>query len=938
MLEKKRFTMLTVALVSLAIALAGTAPILADDPPMLTPTPPHHSPTGGEERTSVDSVSGEPIEIVARRSAYAKHYQIGPGQFRAVIGAAPVHYLDERGRWQDINTDIVKLPDGTFVSAANSVKVHFPARLGPAGTIMADATAYPATAPSWQRAGVQGAHGEPVDIAASSRDFSIAWTPRAMAFSDEEGYTTLIADVAATDGDVHHNVIWYPEAFPHTTEEFKVLPSGFKHNLILSALPKPPEDSMSTLAYSGELTLPPEIVLFVDGVERKGDFTTGSAIKLRDQQGEIVGYLMAPYVYEQDDPRQMVQGTYAIHREAGRITLAVHTPLAWLTDPNRTYPVVIDPALYIGFWSDTFIAEGLPNEDFGSDSYMFIGYDPSPDWNWLAERALVIWDIGSLPEDATITEAYTELYLLDYYDASDCEIGTHRVTSHWLWDEVTWNQRYSGTNWSTPGGDYATTADATVSVGANVNNWINMGDITSLVRDWHDGTYTNYGVLYKKTTESGTRHERLFAQYSYEDGSYAPDLYVDYTFTGSITTLSAYAPQTHSAPSNEDYYDHEEPIQWYWRSIGIRPPGDADYDIELYSDGDFWDMLWGSWHGTGSVDFVVISGPADPDVCYPKVVWYSGSGNYQIEFAPWTEDLDHEDTYGPYTMSTSSVLRTWDFQGTAGTTYRFTVQPTSGNADLGIALFAPSSAGGYDYMGLGDAVASADSAGAGDAETMNYTVGSDVWYGLVVWNNGATSSTQFTITIERANLVYLPLVSKNYVPPSPFTNGDFEQGTTGWTFGGDLQQHTVSTNMPRNGSRSAILGGDTSVYDCNGGVPQDKSAWMYQTFTVPDTVSPTLSFYYLLYSYDKKPTQGPSVGKLRDSFDVYINNERIHRDEIDWTQTYGCASPVNDRGWRQVTHDLSDYKGQNITLRFETWNRLDTYFNTWVYVDDVTVQ
>jgi len=176
MLEKKRFTMLTVALLSLAIALAGTAPVLADDPPMLTPTPSHHSPTGGTERTSVDIVSREPIEIVARRSAYAKHYQLGPQQYRAVISAAPMHYLDENGRWQDIDTDITKLPDGTFASEANSVKMHFPARLGPAGTITADATAYPVTAPAWQRTGVQDAQEEPVDVAASARDFSVVWT------------------------------------------------------------------------------------------------------------------------------------------------------------------------------------------------------------------------------------------------------------------------------------------------------------------------------------------------------------------------------------------------------------------------------------------------------------------------------------------------------------------------------------------------------------------------------------------------------------------------------------------------------------------------------------------------------------------------------------------------------------------------------------------
>lgn len=937
MLEKKCFMMLTVAFVSLAVALVGTPTVLADDPPTLTPTPPAHSPTGEKERTSIDSVSGEPIEIVARRSAYAKHYQIGPGQFRAVISAAPMHYLDENGRWQDIDTSITELPDGTFTSEANSFKVHFPARLGLAGAITADATAYPATAPLWQRAGVQGAREEPIDVAASSRDFSVAWTPQAMAFSDEKGHTTLIANVAATDGEVQDNVIRYPEAFPNTTEEFRVLPAGFKHNLILSALPKPPGDSISALDYSGELALPPGIALFVDGVEQEGDFTTGSSIELRDQQGEIVGYLMAPYVYEQDDPRQMVRGTYAIHRETGRITLTVRTPLVWLTDPNRTYPVVIDPGVYIGFWSDTCIIEGKPNDNFGDYINMLIGYDPDP--SWLAERALVVWDVGALPEDATINSAHTELYLLEYGGLSTCDISTHRVTSDWLWNQVTWNERYIGASWSTPGGDYDPTPDATTSVGTNVDNWISMEDITSLVTGWHNGTYTNYGVLYKKDTESGSYNERYFAQYSYGGDSYAPRLYVNYTVP--ITTLGPYTPLTRSTPSDEDYYAHSAPTQWYWRAIGIRPPGDADYDIELYSDCDFQDMLAASWYWAGSVDFVVISRYTDAVVRCSKVVWFSGSGNYQIEFAPWSGDLG-EGTYGPYTMNPSNVLRTWDFGGTAGTTYRFTVQPISGDADLGIALYAPSSAGGDDYMGRGDAVASADSAGAGGPETMNYTVGSDVWYGLVVWNNGATSSTQFTITIEKdISVGYLPLICKSYVPPTPFQNGGFEQGTTGWTFGGELQRHTVTTDKRRSGLRSAILGGDLSVYpNCNGGVPRDESAWMYQTFAVPSTGSPTLSFYYRLYSYDKYPTnpESPYYGQLRDSFDVYVNGVRIHRDKIDWTDTYGCGKPVNDRGWRPVTYDLSAYKGQNITLRFETWNRLDKYFNTWVYVDDVTVQ
>jgi hypothetical protein len=81
MLEKKRFAMLAVILASLATALIGTARILADDPPMLTPTPPDHPPTREEERTSVDGVSGKPIEMFARhRAYYAKRYQISSDQ------------------------------------------------------------------------------------------------------------------------------------------------------------------------------------------------------------------------------------------------------------------------------------------------------------------------------------------------------------------------------------------------------------------------------------------------------------------------------------------------------------------------------------------------------------------------------------------------------------------------------------------------------------------------------------------------------------------------------------------------------------------------------------------------------------------------------------------------------------------------------------------
>ncbi len=186
----------------------------------------------------------------------------------------------------------------------------------------------------------------------------------------------------------------------------------------------------------------------------------------------------------------------------------------------------------------------------------------------------------------------------------------------------------------------------------------------------------------------------------------------------------------------------------------------------------------------------------------------------------------------------------------------------------------------------------------------------------------------FVARLELPEAVYLPAIMKSY---APFCNGDFEQGTSCWSFGG-MERHTVSTAMPHGGSQSALLGGDKSVYGCDGGVPQG-SAWMEQTFNVPDEGSPKLSFWYRLYSYDKTKERARV-----DSFEVKVNGATVFEDLLTWATAYGCDKPPNDGGWQQVTLDLSAYKGQTITLHFEVWNRADNWYNTWAYIDDVSVQ
>lgn len=176
--------------------------------------------------------------------------------------------------------------------------------------------------------------------------------------------------------------------------------------------------------------------------------------------------------------------------------------------------------------------------------------------------------------------------------------------------------------------------------------------------------------------------------------------------------------------------------------------------------------------------------------------------------------------------------------------------------------------------------------------------------------------------------IYLPIVLKNY---RPFVNGGFEQGWRGWNHSGTLHQSICSdANFAHSDSSHSALLGDPN-YECKEGVPVG-SAWMSQTFVVPpDMESPQLSFYYRIFSEDKFDED------RFDSFDVYINDTLILR-EGDRGDEYGCDRPADDLGWQPHTEDLTEYKGQNITLRFENVSRPDAWFNTWTYVDDVQIQ
>jgi len=135
-------------------------------------------------------------------------------------------------------------------------------------------------------------------------------------------------------------------------------------------------------------------------------------------------------------------------------------------------------------------------------------------WGSAREKPIVIFDVGSITSGSTITSAVLTMYVTGtgnpWNNSNNLPMDLYRVTESWVEGDVTWNQKSSGTSWGTGGGSYVGTtgvhevspyATSSASV-SNVNDTVTW-DVTDLVKEWHDGTSANHGLILMSRSPAG---------------------------------------------------------------------------------------------------------------------------------------------------------------------------------------------------------------------------------------------------------------------------------------------------------------------------------------------------------------------------------------------------------------------------------------------------
>ncbi|WP_141013677.1 DNRLRE domain-containing protein [Nocardioides sambongensis] len=295
---------------------------------------------------------------------------------------------------------------------------------------------------------------------------------------------------------VDYNIATY-ETARDAQAVYEVTPDGLKESITLQSVPS---RAASIWSFSLELSddLHPEL-------------TENGAVDILSGSGQLRFSIPPPYMVDSASPRPGTSSAikYDLDRTEDGWSLRVVPEYSWLVDPDRVYPVLIDPSVTLPAPSaDSWIGENSPTENFAGGDYVRVGGATGQQ-----KRAVLRFALPALPSDAWVTNATLQLYLDSAHSAGSGsgEFVARRLTENWTPAEVSWNRRVAGATglWSSPGGSWQTSGQAGLSLSGSSSGYKTF-DVTAIAAEWVQGGKANHGVLVRKKTDGVNRTVRFY--------------------------------------------------------------------------------------------------------------------------------------------------------------------------------------------------------------------------------------------------------------------------------------------------------------------------------------------------------------------------------------------------------------------------------------------
>ena len=321
------------------------------------------------------------------------------GQVETRIYPEPVNYRDEAGNWQPIGERLRETDEQTLTNGPNDFDVDLPKQID----------------------------SRPVRFEVDGQ-----WVESQLLRKDVEA-AELDGAIATYEGEGNA-----------PSFEFTGLSNGLKEEIELS---NPGQANSFAYELSASEGLVP--ALAEDG-----------SIRFEDSEGAAVVILPAPVMSDSAGAESRNVHYELGPEEDGRWKLTVVADREWLENPDRKFPVRIDPTMTTGPALDCVIG-GKKGQTGWIDCAawgrkdLLIGYTPklnSAEDNWW--RTLMEFDMTGVPVNSEVTSATFNIRSLEVAQNTK-GVELRKTTSPWTW-QASWSQYDGPTHlWTTEGGDYS---------------------------------------------------------------------------------------------------------------------------------------------------------------------------------------------------------------------------------------------------------------------------------------------------------------------------------------------------------------------------------------------------------------------------------------------------------------------------------------------------
>lgn len=407
---------------------------------------------------------GHQVEITNARSETTTTYANPDGTLTTTIAATPIRVRKSTG-WTPVDTSL-SVQNGRLMPAA----VPYSASLSNGGTGLLLSS--------------QGTNGEA---------FGLVW-PSSLPTPDVSGSVATYHNVAdGVDLVVSAQSTGFDVAFSLTKRP--------------SAAPT--------------LQLPLKLTHLTAAMDSMGNFNA------KDSAGTTVVHSPVPQMWDANSNGNDLASVHEVATSldaSGSGTVNLKPSWSYLSDPNTTYPVTIDPTYGLSMYWDTWISQQYPDANYDASQWFRLG------GGLTASRSLLKFGFPTSLMGTHILSATLGVYNDTAQTCTAEPVNVRIINQSWNPSTVTWNNQPALTQLN-----YDQTSFSHGYSGCSAD-WQTI-PVTDIVTKWAAQTVANNGIELRAGDETNSLQYKTFRSSDYQNtATYTPTLSVHYN---SITSTPA---------------------------------------------------------------------------------------------------------------------------------------------------------------------------------------------------------------------------------------------------------------------------------------------------------------------------------------------------------------------------------------------------------------